>query len=88
MSLTRKEQTMRAIKNKLKNLTLIVKILLRVPGYEWFSPAIREYMRTHPEMMNNTKLPRKTKISAVASEASRAEMKSYIEEKLRGDLYL
>lgn len=51
MSLTRKEQTMRAIKNKLKNLTLIVKILLRVPGYEWFSPAIREYMKTHPEIM-------------------------------------
>ena len=51
MSLTRKEQTMRAIKNKLKNLTLIIKILLRVPGYEWYTPAIREYTKTHPEIM-------------------------------------
>lgn len=55
MSLTRKEQTMRAIKNKLKNLTLIVKILLRVPGYEWFSPAVREFMRTHPPEDTTTK---------------------------------
>ena len=39
-------------KQKLRNLTLIIKILLRVPGYEWFSPAVREYMRTHPEMMD------------------------------------
>lgn len=41
------------IKRKLKRLILIIKILLRIPGYEWFSPAVREFLEAHPEMMKD-----------------------------------
>ena len=38
------------MKQRFRNLILIIKILLRVPGYEWFSPAVRKYTEDHPEM--------------------------------------
>ena len=40
------------MKQRLRNIILIIKILLRVPGYEWFSPYIRERMNEDPSLID------------------------------------
>lgn len=41
---------MARIRFKIKRIVLIIKILLHVPGYEWYSPWVREIMEKDKEL--------------------------------------